>query len=63
MKKIDQRVRNKFKAEKWLVCAKCGLMEEDWNINHPRGYKNNGKTYCCSGCAEYGECNCLRGWF
>ena len=62
MKKIYDRAKDKFQTEKWLVCPKCGLMEEDWNINNRRGYKLNGQSYCCLGCAEYDECNCLQDW-
>lgn len=37
-------------------CPSCGMERDEWATL--AGFENDGKTYCCRGCAEGAECTC-----
>lgn len=39
-----------------LTCANCGMKQEEWRT--PQGYKQDGETFCCEGCATGTGCTC-----
>jgi hypothetical protein len=40
------------------TCLSCGMDREDWSANQGEGFKKEGETYCCQGCAEGTGCTC-----
>jgi hypothetical protein len=41
-------------------CPVCGRMQSDWRVNNSEGVVKDGQSYCCEGCAESGECSCIK---
>lgn len=41
------------------TCSNCGMKKNEWSWNQGEGYRKDGNTYCCKGCAENSECTCL----
>jgi predicted RNA-binding Zn-ribbon protein involved in translation (DUF1610 family) len=39
-----------------LVCPNCGMTRDEWGS--AEGYKQEGQTYCCEGCADGTGCSC-----
>ena len=39
-------------------CPACGKARSEWRVNNSRGETQNGKTYCCEGCAQGTQCSC-----
>lgn len=40
------------------TCTVCGMPQDEWKGNGGRGVQEDGKSYCCKGCASGGECSC-----
>jgi hypothetical protein len=40
-----------------LVCPNCNMQKSDWDKSG-KGFKKDGETYCCQGCAENKDCTC-----
>jgi hypothetical protein len=38
------------------TCANCGMKQDEWRT--PQGYKQDGETFCCEGCATGTGCTC-----
>jgi hypothetical protein len=38
------------------TCANCGMKQDEWRT--PQGYKMDGETFCCEGCATGTGCTC-----
>ena len=38
------------------TCANCGMKQDEWRT--PLGYKQDGETFCCEGCATGTGCTC-----
>jgi len=38
------------------TCANCGMKQDEWRTS--QGYKQDGETFCCEGCATGTGCTC-----
>ena len=38
------------------TCANCGMKQDEWRT--PHGFKQEGETFCCEGCATGTGCTC-----
>lgn len=45
------------KTETAVKCPNCGMARTDWPDSE--GFSEDGKTYCCEGCAHGTGCTCV----
>jgi len=38
------------------TCANCGMQQDEWRTT--QGFKQDGETFCCEGCASGTGCTC-----
>ena len=41
------------------ACPACGMPQSEWAEGEGRGFKKDGRTYCCEGCAQGTGCKCF----
>jgi hypothetical protein len=41
------------------TCPNCGLPASKWKGNDGKGYRKDGRTYCCQLCADAMGCMCI----
>jgi len=57
-KSMDKQAKTKKPTQTATeqTCANCGMQQDEWRTT--QGFKQDGETFCCEGCASGTGCTC-----